>query len=246
MTNGFVFLEKTVFHHEDMKDTKFGSGGRAATERRCYKERGDGHRPPLQLLGQLEGFDADDVLVAGFDGGEQVGAGFGVELDAAAGGGGAFEDDVLDFFDIGVGAADLVHHVSEDADAVVMADDELPLRGRAGGEVDAVRDGAGFDVGLDDADGLLGDGRLRLFGGRADVVRAVEILIVENGVGKFAGGVGGFRIKNVEAGADFLRGERGGEGGLVDDFAAGGVDENGVGFHQRQARGGDEFFGVGL
>ena len=200
---------------------------------------------PYQLLGELEGFDADDVGV-GFDGGLEFASGLGVELDAAAGGGGTFEDDVLDFFDVGVGAADLVHDVSEHADAVVMADDELPLGGRAGGEVDAVRDGAGFDVGLDDADGLVGDGRLRLFGGRADVMRAVEIDVVENRVGEFAGGVGRFGIEDVEAGADLLRGERGGEGGLVDDFAAGGVDENGVGFHQREAGGGDEFFGVGF
>ena len=110
----------------------------------------DGHRPPLQVerktasgrdarstIGQLQGFDANDVGV-GLYRGLEVGAGFGVELDAAAGGGGAFEDDVLDFFDVGVGAADLVHDVGEHADAVVMADNELPFRGRAGGEVDAV------------------------------------------------------------------------------------------------------------
>jgi hypothetical protein len=198
------------------------------------------------LLGEFEGFDADDVFVAGLDGFEQVLAGFGVELDAAAGGGGAFEDDVLDFFDVGVGAADLVHDMSEHTNAVVMADDELPFRGRAGGEVDAVRDGAGGGVGLDDADGFLGDGLLGLLGGSADVMGAVEIGVVEDRVGEVAGGIGGFGIEDVEAGADFFRGERGGEGGLVDDFAAGRVDENGVGFHEREALSGDKFFGVGF
>ena len=198
------------------------------------------------LFPDAQGFDADDVGVAVFDGGKQFVAGFGVELDAATGGGGAVEDDVLDFFDVDIGATDLVHDKGEHADAVEVADGELPLRGGARGEVHAIEHDAGFDVGLDDADGFLGDGFLGLFGGRADVVGAVEIRQVKDRVGELGRGFGGFGIVDIEAGANPFRFERGAQGGLVDDLAAGGIDEDGVGFHHRDAVGADELLRVGL
>jgi len=197
-------------------------------------------------VADLDGFKADDVGVAALDGGEEVGAGFGVELEAATGGGGTFEDDVLDFLDVDIGTPDLVEDEGEDADAVVVADDELPLRGGAAGEVHAVQRGAGLHEGFDHTVGFLGDGVLGLFGGGADVVGAAEVREVEDGVVEFAGGPGGFGVEDVEAGADFPGGEGGLEGGLVHDFAAGGVDEDGVRRQEGQARGGDEPAGLGL
>lgn len=48
-------------------------------------------------------------------------------------------------------------------------------------------------------------------------------------------------LEDVEAGAVEVAGLEGGdEGGFVEDWAAGGVDEDGVGFHERQAAGVDE------
>ena len=68
----------------------------------------------------------------------------------------------------------MIEHVGQHARAVAMSDDEHVRGRRASGQVDHVRHAPRLLVGLDDADGLGGDGLLRLIGGGADVVRAVD------------------------------------------------------------------------
>ena len=106
-------------------------------------------------------------------GGKKSGLGFGVELDAATGGGCPFEDDVLDLFDVNARAANLVHDEGQHADAIIVADHKLPFGGRAAGEVDAVEDHAGLYESLDDAQSLVGDRFLSLLGRGADVMGAI-------------------------------------------------------------------------
>ena len=63
---------------------------------------------------------------------------------------------------------------------------------------------------------------------------------------KSAGGLGWLGVEHVQAGAQLAALERGPQRGLVHHFAAGGVDEDGVGLQQGEPGGIDELAGVGL
>ena len=249
--NGSVFRVSDEGVAADGQDDRFHGvvkrgGAKMQRRQRPAPKRGVNDRAALTLFGNFDGFEGDDVGVRFLDFGKQRGRGFAGELNAATGSLRTVEDDVLDFFDVDVGSTDFVHDTGQDADTVVVANEELPTCGCARGEVDAVENDAGFDEGLDDADGFGSDGFLGLFRRCADVVGAVEVRLVKQGIRKVGDGISWFGVEDIGGVTDFLCFERCADCRLVDDFAASGVNENGVGFHLRDTSGVDEFFRVGL
>ena len=80
-----------------------------------------------------------------------------------------------------------------------------------------------------------GVGEVEVVGGDDDVVEFEEGVV----------GTDGLVLKDINAGAgDLVGAESGGEGGLVDDGATGGVDEVGSGFHEIEFGGADEVAGL--
>ena len=109
-----------------------------------------------------------------------------VEVDARHGRLGAGEDDVLGLLDVDGRGAQLVEDVRQHAGLVAVAHDEHVRGRRPRGEVHEVRHLPCRLKVRDDAHGLGGDGLLRLLGGRADVVRAVDVRQVEQRVAVLA------------------------------------------------------------
>ena len=91
--------------------------------------------------------------------------------------------------------AQVVEHVREHARAVAVAHDEHVRRRRPRREVHDVRHPAGLLVAADDADGLGGNRLLRLVGGRADVMRAVDARQRDQASWKSAGRAAGSLAK---------------------------------------------------
>ena len=96
---------------------------------------------------------------------------------------------------------------------------------------------AGFLVAADDAHGLGGDRLLRLIGGRADVVRAVDAGQRHEIVGECPGRARRFVRVDIEADAQAALLHRRLHGRVVDDLAARRIHENRSRLHARQQRG---------
>src|SRR5215510_12353205 len=106
-----------------------------------------------------------------------------------------------------------------------MSDDQQMGRGSMVGQVDYIRDFAGLFETADYADGLGGDGLLRLIGRSADVVRAVYVLQFHNFVCEIAGRA--FRLigEDVQSGAYAFGFDGLFQSVLINDFGARCVDQ---------------------
>jgi hypothetical protein len=107
-------------------------------------------------------------------------------------------DDALHLFHVDVAAREHPEDVSQHAGPVPVSDRQH-MRGRAASEpVDHIGHFARGLKGPDDTDDLMGDRDLRLLGGRADVVGAVDAGRLHDGVGKPARPAGRLVLKDVE------------------------------------------------
>ena len=117
---------------------------------------------------------------------------------------------------------------------MTVPDDQHMRGGGSPSEVDDVGHPARLFVAANDADRFGRNRFLRLIGGGADVVRAVHVRHPDQGVREGAGGRGGFVRKDVEPDTQCLLPDRFGEGGVIDDLTAGGVDQHRTWLHPCQ------------
>ena len=156
---------------------------------------------------------------------QQLGGRLSVEVDARHRRTGALEDHVFGLLDVETAGAQLVEHVRQHAGTIAVPHDQAVRRRRTRREIHDVRDPPGFRVDADDAHGFGGDGLLRLFGGRADVMRAVDVRERGDRRGEGPRTSGWLVRKHVEARADTARPHGLGQRGVVDDLCPRRVDE---------------------
>ena len=136
--------------------------------------------------------------------------------------------------------AQLGEHVREHAGPVLVPHDQHVGRRRRPCQVHHVGHAAGVLERADDADGLAGDGVLRLSGRRTDVVGAVDAGQLHDVIGERARGAGRFGGEHVETRTQALRDDGGGQRRLVHHFGPRGVDEVRAGLHVREQLAVDE------
>ena len=76
------------------------------------------------------------------------------------------------------------------------------------------------------------------------MVRAVEIRQREDRVVEISRNLGWFGVKNVQSCSNLFLFQGQSQRGLIHHFTAGCVDENGIGFHQGEPGGVDQFSGL--
>ena len=152
----------------------------------------------------------------------------------------AVEDDVLGLLDVDPGLLQAVEDRGEDADAVVVAHRDEVGRERLLREVHDVRGAARLLVEADDADGLCGDGLLRLLGRGADVVGADDAGEGEDRRVDRAAAARGLLGEDVEPRAEAALLDGALEGGLVDDLGARRVQEERAVLHRGEDAVADE------
>src|SRR5438874_1912316 len=107
-----------------------------------------------------------------------------------------------------------------------MPDDDLEAGGRARAQVDGVGDMAALEEAFDDPDRLIGDGLLRLVGGGADVMRAVDARQLSDRIGERAAPALGLIEEDVETDAQTPLEDRAAERVRLAELAARGVEED--------------------